>query len=342
VVVNIEQAFLQDIIAHLDDDAPRLIYADWLEEHGKPERAEFIRVQCRLAALGEDDPAQPALEEPERRLLNAHQEEWRKELPTFPGIDFEDQFERGFVYGFYSLYIKPFHEHAETVLARTPVQRARFYRLKQPNVRRLAASPHLARLAELDVRCNHLGNEKVRLLVHSPHLVRLRSLDLGASALHDDGVRAVVEAPVFGQLKELELSDNLIGPEGVRALTASPRFNLRRLALGGNRGLGDAGAIALATSPAVRSLEGLSLSQTNLGLAGVEALASSPHLAGLRELDLGRNPLRDAEARVLAESPHLGQLRQLSMIVAAYPLGARLTAAGKEALRARFGERVHW
>src|SRR5213078_3097387 len=37
------------------DDAPRLVYADWLDEHGQPERAEFIRVQIEadreLAAL---------------------------------------------------------------------------------------------------------------------------------------------------------------------------------------------------------------------------------------------------------------------------------------------------
>ena len=31
------------------DDAPRLIYADYLDEHGEPERAEFIRVQCEIA-----------------------------------------------------------------------------------------------------------------------------------------------------------------------------------------------------------------------------------------------------------------------------------------------------
>src|SRR5260370_26451208 len=45
-----DEAFLQDIIAHPDDDAPRLIYADWLADHGQPERAEFIRVECRSAA----------------------------------------------------------------------------------------------------------------------------------------------------------------------------------------------------------------------------------------------------------------------------------------------------
>jgi uncharacterized protein (TIGR02996 family) len=57
-----DEAFLRDICEHPEDDAPRLVYADWLEEHGNPERAEFIRVQCRLAALPEDDPAHDALE----------------------------------------------------------------------------------------------------------------------------------------------------------------------------------------------------------------------------------------------------------------------------------------
>ena len=30
------------------DDAPRLVCADWLDEHGEAERAEFIRLQCFL------------------------------------------------------------------------------------------------------------------------------------------------------------------------------------------------------------------------------------------------------------------------------------------------------
>ena len=38
--------------ACLADDAPRLIYADWLSENGDEARAEFIRVQCELDDLG--------------------------------------------------------------------------------------------------------------------------------------------------------------------------------------------------------------------------------------------------------------------------------------------------
>jgi uncharacterized protein (TIGR02996 family) len=34
-----------------DEDAPRLVLADWLEEQGDADRAELIRVQCRAAAL---------------------------------------------------------------------------------------------------------------------------------------------------------------------------------------------------------------------------------------------------------------------------------------------------
>jgi len=43
-----ERALIQAIIAAPDDDLPRLVYADWLEEHGRPERAEFIRMRNRF------------------------------------------------------------------------------------------------------------------------------------------------------------------------------------------------------------------------------------------------------------------------------------------------------
>jgi len=42
-------AFLKAILANPDDEAPRLIFADWLDEQGECQRAEFIRVQVKLA-----------------------------------------------------------------------------------------------------------------------------------------------------------------------------------------------------------------------------------------------------------------------------------------------------
>src|SRR5262249_13022193 len=41
-----EEAFVQDVRENPDDPAPRLVYADWLDENGDADRAEFIRLQC--------------------------------------------------------------------------------------------------------------------------------------------------------------------------------------------------------------------------------------------------------------------------------------------------------
>lgn len=48
------ESLLAAIMANPDDDLPRLIFADWLEENGEPERAEFIRVQCELAGMSNE------------------------------------------------------------------------------------------------------------------------------------------------------------------------------------------------------------------------------------------------------------------------------------------------
>jgi uncharacterized protein (TIGR02996 family) len=55
-----ESGFLRAILDDPDDDTHRLVYADWLDEHGQPERAAFLRgqVKCdrfhRLEAMLDD------------------------------------------------------------------------------------------------------------------------------------------------------------------------------------------------------------------------------------------------------------------------------------------------
>jgi uncharacterized protein (TIGR02996 family) len=43
------ELLLKAVVASPDDDLPRLVAADWLDEHDEPERAEFIRVQVERA-----------------------------------------------------------------------------------------------------------------------------------------------------------------------------------------------------------------------------------------------------------------------------------------------------
>lgn len=44
---------MKAVCASPADDLPRLVLADWLEENGQPERAEFIRLQCELEKVRE-------------------------------------------------------------------------------------------------------------------------------------------------------------------------------------------------------------------------------------------------------------------------------------------------
>lgn len=45
-------AILADVCASPEDMTPRLVYADWLDDHGEPARAELIRCQIHLHGLG--------------------------------------------------------------------------------------------------------------------------------------------------------------------------------------------------------------------------------------------------------------------------------------------------
>jgi uncharacterized protein (TIGR02996 family) len=78
-VSDLRRVFFQAIAESPDDDTPRLVYADWLDDHGDGadrDRAEFIRLQCDLAKRPADDPARHALVAREKELLDAHRTAW--------------------------------------------------------------------------------------------------------------------------------------------------------------------------------------------------------------------------------------------------------------------------
>src|SRR5688500_5164372 len=93
------EAFLRTIVANPDDDAPRLVYADWLDETEVPanaDRAEFIRLQCRLAVLPADDPERPRLVKREKALLKTYAKKWAR---PFRDLIWGWAFGRGFIEG---------------------------------------------------------------------------------------------------------------------------------------------------------------------------------------------------------------------------------------------------
>jgi hypothetical protein len=83
---------------------------------------------------------------------------------------------------------------------------------------KLAQSPPLGRVSELDLAGNAVGDSGARALAASSHLARLVALDLSANRVGPDGARALAASPHLGRLKRLELTDNPIGGAGAAAL----------------------------------------------------------------------------------------------------------------------------
>src|ERR1051325_10099572 len=80
--MNTQEAFVQAILDQPDDDTLRLVFADWLDEHGQPERAEFIRVQIELQHLNVGDDRYWDLKTREEDLFIDHAAKWVQELPA--------------------------------------------------------------------------------------------------------------------------------------------------------------------------------------------------------------------------------------------------------------------
>jgi uncharacterized protein (TIGR02996 family) len=345
--MNQEEAFLRAVCEHPDEDAVRLIFADWLDEHGEPERAEFIRIQIEQARLPEWDGRRLECERRSRELwVRAY--ERLPELPTTRLSWNLSSFRRGFAEGVQLMGVGSFLQHAETVFAVGPVRHLKLDLFLDNDVTSLADSPWLARLRSLEMFSGRLGGAQVARLCGSPHAGALRDLAFHADrpstppGITGDGVRALLRSPTFPRLTTLDLGyyngefvrpfvDALAAVPGpvqlttlklssaefdggaVAALVRSPVVaRLTHLDLNNNP-VGPAGYARLAGSPLLSPLSVLHLSHTQPGVPGVRALAQSSHLTELRWLALSSNHLGPVAARVLAASPNLQHLTVLEL-----------------------------
>ena len=75
------RALLAACHAEPTDDTPRLVLADWLQEHDDP-RGELVRLQCRLAAMPAGDPEYDSLFEQHEKWWRKYQHVWEHEVGT--------------------------------------------------------------------------------------------------------------------------------------------------------------------------------------------------------------------------------------------------------------------
>jgi uncharacterized protein (TIGR02996 family) len=322
-----DEAFLADILEHPDNDAPRLIYADWLEDQGQDDRATFIRIQIKRDRRGDDSGEGLALRDQAECLLRAHWDEWVRPLAALVGeepgerwlrggyhADSLARFRRGFV-SFLELHAKRFVRHADELFRLAPISQLRLRRAADV-ARELAGCPGLRWLDGLefnDYYSSPIDPEAMAHLAGSPHLERLRFLGAYNNHLGDRGAAHLARAPWLANLQVLDLGDNGLSERGVTALARSPRrFRPIRLRLGDNQP-GVEGLAALGASPITARLAALGLDNCRIGPAEAAALAGAEGLTALRFLDLDDNPLGDEGAAHLARAGWLDRLAGLSL-----------------------------
>jgi uncharacterized protein (TIGR02996 family) len=241
-------AFLKAILAEPDDDAPRLLFADWLEEYGDANRAEFIRIQIALAGR-KPGFASPGLWSRQKDLLVRHDKEWSTPVRAAAT---SWSYERGFIEEI-GAEAGAFLDGADDLFRQAPLRHVRLNWERGPlfassYVPRLADCASMSRLNRLDLSGNVLGSDGLEALLVAAPLTGLTSLSLRECQIGDRGARTLAQSLLLTQLTSLDLSDNEIGPGGVRALAQAlegrrlkyGQGRLRELFLEGNP-LGDAG-----------------------------------------------------------------------------------------------------
>jgi uncharacterized protein (TIGR02996 family) len=327
--MSLEKAFLAEIVANPDDDAPRLVYADWLDENGQPERAEAVRLGCELRKL-EGDPRAAEIARRLDVLQRDHAAAWRKGWPAY--AHHFVRFEGGLPSQLY-LTATQFRQRGKALRKRFPITSVSL-RNARGRLNALAESGMLDGLRDLDLSGQRFTSEHVAALAGCAGLARLRRLNLRHCYLDGAGVRALLFSPHLAGLLELDLcTAHLDDLDEVLSLGTPPP--LRKL-WAYNSGVNAAGAQALAASPLAQTLEFLDLGISKLGegaaaLAAMQrlrvlilrnaelrdpaaaALLASPALAGVQELDLSNSPLGPESAAALAGSPHARSLRTLKL-----------------------------
>jgi uncharacterized protein (TIGR02996 family) len=303
-------ALLQTIIEHPDDDVPRLIYADWLEEHGDGNRAEFIRTQIELAR-GATGKRKSTLEARQADLLSAHAEQWVEPLRQWLTDEWSSTpwtFRRGFVEEV-DVLGETLVEFGHELFAAAPIRGVHLP--DEEDFEELAKCRHLLRLRSIDLTRSVLcGNVGLARLFRSRYLANLETLiaqgydDNGH--LYVEGIRGIVKSNYLRNLQHLDVSNNWFGVEGtVELLKACNLTGLQRLEFEGV-GMDDEGAVALARTGWLSGLKFLNLVANYIGERGALALLASPFLQNIEQLDLRNNEIHREDIDPISDETRRG------------------------------------
>ena len=339
------EALVRSVFQNPEDDTPRLVFADFLEENNEPDRAALIRLQCELARERARSPRAAELRKEVRGLAAKVRRAAVDPLPEGVGAELH----RGFLHLTTDLYA--FRE-----VGSLPARFTALFQAGWVEVVRIGGYvfDHLnedhatlfSLVAELDMAA-HPMHENALLSV-AAHFAEMRAagrLCRVKVAKHDrkafEELLAVQQGETVANVagpREEERYYGGLTPQSLDLLIKSGRLRAaRRLTLHGR--VGDRGAELLASadltgvtaltldawecspeglrrladSIAFAGLTELGVTACRVGAAGVAAVVSGAATGGLMVLSLSYAQLDDAAAEELARAIRLRNLVRLAL-----------------------------
>jgi uncharacterized protein (TIGR02996 family) len=354
------------VIINPDDDTPRLIYADWLDENGQPDRATFIRLQIEAARAERFGLQARSLQGQAEQLLDTHLLPWTRHLNgQIVGLP---QFQRGFIHHV-AIDALASESVLTTLLQAEPIQSVSIVRTAYDSdwisllpIFELAPLRQIRQLQFVS-RTGFLHDEYARL-TSSPHLRGVQKLSLRNIPIHPPWLVEMMCGDAFPELSGLDLAEiTNLGLSVLNAVSQATHRELRCLDISNVRFNSDQLQRVLASRCLYR-IEELNLGYTGyrddpgplfhldvgwvipwellivldlagqrLGDEGVRQITAQREAGALRWLGLAKNELSSETIRLFTQSKHL-DLKYLDVRANGF------TASAIAALQQRFPEAV--
>lgn len=187
---ELPNGFLAQIIQHPDDNAYRLILADWLEDQGDSERAMYIRWAIELSQINLKELYGEKIN-PQHRdnlsdkcdsLLKKNRANWGKGLAKYASASFVESYHRGLIEsiildgGDYIKYGQIIHE-------KTPVRDLVLFNVrdKLSEILNIQLLNRIISLTILAAPADYLVEHDIKLILNSSHLQKLQMLKFESS-----------------------------------------------------------------------------------------------------------------------------------------------------------------
>ncbi|MER5621275.1 hypothetical protein ABT061_09555 [Streptosporangium sp. NPDC002544] len=202
-----ETSALAEILAHPDDTAARLRWAELAERRGAP-RAALVRAQVELRETVRRRPESERFESRLSRLLVEWHPEWAAPVRRLGAR--EVAFRRGFV-EWVSIDARTFLRRAPEIFAVAPILYVKLTGVASllPDV---LASGLLSRLLALDLSGEGLDDGHVAAIAGASGLTRLRSLDLSSNPISATGLAHLYTTAALPSLVYCDLDGTSCGP----------------------------------------------------------------------------------------------------------------------------------